>query len=328
MHKFINPTFKHHIYIHHSIFSMNSVTVKSPASVSNLCCGFDILGMALNEPFDTMQLTQKDEPGIVIRHTDAYLLPVAADKNIAGVALQALMNSLNYKNGFELVINKQIKPGSGIGSSAASAAGAVMAANELLGRPFSKKQLLGFAMEGEMIASGTRHADNLAPCIYGGLVLVRDTLSLDIVQLTTPPLFITVVHPQIEIKTSYAREILPKEIPLKSAVIQWANVAGLVTGFLKNDYQLIGRSLKDIIIEPVRSKLIPGFKAVKSNSREAGALGGGISGSGPSLFMLSENEKAAKLIETGMKAVYDGLGIAYKTYVTTINPQGVTVMHS
>ncbi|MBC7535656.1 MAG: homoserine kinase [Ferruginibacter sp.] len=307
---------------------MESVTVKSPASVSNLCCGFDILGMALNEPYDTMQLIKKDEPGIVIQHTDAYLLPVAADKNIAGVALQAMLNELKYKNGFKLIINKQIKPGSGIGSSAASAAGVVVAANELLGRPFSKNQLVAFAMEGEMIASGARHADNLAPCIYGGLVLIRDTLSLDIVQLTTPPLFITIVHPQIEIKTSYAREILPKEIPLKSAVIQWANVAGLVTGFLKNDYELISRSLKDVIIEPVRSKLIPGFEAVKSNSRQAGVLGGGISGSGPSLFMLSENQKTATLVEVGMKAVYDKLGIAYKTYVTSINQNGVTVMKS
>lgn len=307
---------------------MESVTVKSPASVSNLCCGFDILGMALNEPYDTMQLIKKDEPGIVIQHTDAYLLPVAADKNIAGVALQAMLNELKYKNGFKLIINKQIKPGSGIGSSAASAAGVVVAANELLGRPFSKNQLVAFAMEGEMIASGARHADNLAPCIYGGLVLIRDTLSLDIVQLTTPPLFITIVHPQIEIKTSYAREILPKEIPLKSAVIQWANVAGLVTGFLKNDYELISRSLKDVIIEPVRSKLIPGFEAVKSNSRQAGALGGGISGSGPSLFMLSENQKTATLVEVGMKAVYDKLGIAYKTYVTSINQNGVMVMKS
>ncbi len=307
---------------------MESVTVKSPASVSNLCCGFDILGMALNEPYDTMQLIKKDEPGIVIQHTDAYLLPVAADKNIAGVALQAMLNELKYKNGFKLIINKQIKPGSGIGSSAASAAGVVVAANELLGRPFSKNQLVAFAMEGEMIASGARHADNLAPCIYGGLVLIRDTLSLDIVQLTTPPLFITIVHPQIEIKTSYAREILPKEIPLKSAVIQWANVAGLVTGFLKNDYELISRSLKDVIIEPVRSKLILGFEAVKSNSRQAGALGGGISGSGPSLFMLSENQKTATLVEVGMKAVYDKLGIAYKTYVTSINQNGVMVMKS
>lgn len=306
---------------------MKSVTVTSPASVSNLCCGFDILGMALNEPFDTIQLSLKDEPGIIIQHTDNYQLPVTADKNIAGVALKAMMNALDYKNGFEIIINKKIKPGSGIGSSAASAAGIVVAANELLGRPFGKKQLVSFAMEGEVIASGSRHADNLAPCIYGGLVLIRDTASLDILPLNAPPLFITIVHPQIEIKTSYAREILPKEVPLKSAVIQWANVAGLVTGFLQNDYGLIGRSLEDIIIEPVRSKLIPGFDDVKAGCKEAGALGGGISGSGPSLFMLSENEATAIEVEKVMKDVYEKLGIEYKTYVTTINSEGVRVIH-
>ncbi len=307
---------------------MKSVTIKSPASVSNLCCGFDILGMALNEPYDTMQLSLKDEPGIIIQHTDHFNLPVEATKNIAAVALQAMMNALDYKNGFEIVINKKIKPGSGIGSSAASAAGIVVAANELLGIPFSKKELIGFAMEGEVIASGARHADNLAPCIYGGLVLIRDTASLDIIQLNTPALFVTVVHPQIEIKTSYAREILPKEIPLKSAVIQWANVAGLVTGFLQNDYQLIGRSLEDIIIEPVRSKLIPGFDEVKTKCKEAGALGGGISGSGPSLFMLSENEQTANEVEIIMKDVYEKLNIEFKTYVTTINNNGVEVIDS
>ena len=305
---------------------MKTITVKSPASVSNLNCGFDILGMALNEPFDTMQLSLKDEPGIIIQHTDNYQLPITADKNIAGVALQAMMNALEYKNGFEIVINKQIKPGSGIGSSAASAAGIVVAANELLGRPFNKKELVAFAMEGEVIASGSRHADNLAPCIYGGLVLIRDTASLDIIQLDAPPLFVTIVHPQIEIKTSYAREILPKEIPLKSAVIQWANVAGLITGFLKSDYALIGRSLEDVIIEPVRSKLIPGFDEVKSRCKEAGALGGGISGSGPSLFMLSEKEETAKQVEIIMKNVYEKLGIEYKAYVTTIKQGGVSVV--
>lgn len=304
---------------------MKSITVKSPASVSNLCCAFDVLGMALQEPYDIVQLIARDEPGILINHTDNYQLPVDAKLNIAGVALQALIDAYGYKQGFELIINKQIKPGSGIGSSAASAAAVVVAANELLGKPFNNKQLVSFAMEGEVIASGARHADNLAPCIYGGLVLIRDTASLDIIPIKTPPLFISIVHPQIEIKTSYAREILPKEIPLKSAVIQWANVAGLIAGFINCDYNLISRSLEDIIIEPVRSKLIPGFDEVKSKCKEAGALGGGISGSGPSLFMLSEKESTAKEVEAVMKKVFDKLGIEYKTYVTTIG-EGVKVI--
>jgi homoserine kinase len=305
---------------------MQTIKVKSPATLSNLCCGFDILGMALNEPYDIIELSKIDEKEIIIRHNDEYNLPTDPKQNIAGVALQSMLDALNYNGGFEIIIEKKIKPGSGIGSSAASAAGIVVAANELLGRPFNKKQLVGFAMEGEVLASGSRHADNLAPCIYGGLVLIRDTPSMDIIELDTPPLFITIVHPQIEIKTSYAREILPKEVPLKSAVTQWANVAGLVSGFLKHDYQLISRSLQDVIVEPVRSKLIPGFDEVKKKGIEAGALGGGISGSGPSLFMLSENENIAKSVESEMKLIYNHLGIDYKTYVSSVAKNGVEVI--
>ncbi len=302
---------------------MQSIKVKSPATLSNLCCGFDILGIALKEPFDIIELTQRDQKGINIQHLDDFSLPTDPAKNIAGVALQSMLDALNYTHGFDVIIEKKIKPGSGIGSSAASAAGIVVAANQLLGNPFNKKQLLSFAMEGEVLASGSRHADNLAPCVYGGLVLIRDTASLDIIEINTPPLFITVIHPQIEIKTSFARKILPTEIPLRSAVTQWANVAGLVTGFLQLDYALISRSLHDVIIEPVRSKLIPGFDDVKKKSIDVGALGGGISGSGPSLFMFSENEKIANQIELEMKTVYNQLGIDYKTYVTTISNKGV-----
>jgi len=305
---------------------MQSIKVKSPATLSNLCCGFDILGMALQAPYDEIELIQKEEPGIVIKHLDNYGLPLDPLQNISGVALQALMNALDYKNGFEIVVEKKIKPGSGVGSSAASAAGVVVAANELLGKPFDKKQLVEFAMEGELLASGSRHADNLAPCIYGGLVLIRDTQTLDIIELKTPPLFITIIHPQIEIKTSYARSILPKEIPLKSAVVQWANVAGLIAGFQNNDYGLISRSLTDVIVEPVRSKLIPGFDEVKNRSLSVGALGGGISGSGPSLFMMSESHTTAVQVEMEMSAVYDQLGIEYKTYVTEVASKGVEVV--
>ena len=304
---------------------METIKVKSPATLSNLCCGFDILGMALNEPYDIIQLTKTNTPEIVIKHVDSYGLPTDPQKNIAGVALQSMIDALKYEGGFDMTIEKKIKPGSGIGSSAASAAGIVVAANELLGKPFSKNELVKFAMEGEVLASGSRHADNLAPCIYGGLVLIRDTPTMDIIPLDTPPLFITIVHPQIEIKTSYAREILPKEVPLKTAVVQWANVAGLVSGFLQHDYNLISRSLTDVIVEPVRSKLIPGFDEVKKKGLEAGALGGGISGSGPSLFMLSQNEETARKVETEMKKIYDELGIEYKTYVSAVAKNGVEV---
>jgi len=305
---------------------MKSIKVKCPASVSNLCCGFDILGMALSDPFDIIELSARNEPGIIIIHTDDHNLPTDPAKNIAGVALQSMINELNIRHGFEVTINKQIKPGSGIGSSAASAAGIVVAANELLDLGLDKREQVRFAMEGEVVASGARHADNLAPCIFGGMVLIRDTASFDIIEIPFPPMFVTILHPQIEIKTSYAREILPKEIPLKSGVRQWANVAGLIAGFMSSDYGLISRSLEDVIIEPVRSKLIPGFDTVKAKCIEAGVLGGGISGSGPSVFMLSEKEQTAYDAEAAMKEVYKKLGIDFKTYVTTIKKSGVEVM--
>jgi homoserine kinase len=305
---------------------MKKIKISAPATVANLVCGFDILGMALNDPNDIMEVTLLDEPEIRIKHSDDYDLPVEPAKNVAGAALLALLEACHKKIGFEVVISKHIKPGSGLGSSAASSAGAVVAANHLLGNIFSKEDLVRFAMNGEKVASGVKHADNLAPCIYGGVTLIRAILPLDIIPLSAPPLHVTVVHPQIEVKTSDARQILRKEVQLKNAIMQWGNIAGLVTGFLKSDYALIGRSLEDVIIEPVRSILIPGFDEVKINSKEAGALGGGISGSGPSIFMLSQEEKTAREVEKIMKNVFQNIGVEYKTYVTSINYEGVKVV--
>jgi homoserine kinase len=305
---------------------MKKIKISAPATVANLVCGFDILGMALNDPNDIMEVSLLDEPVIRIKHADDYDLPVEPAKNVAGAALMALQEACENKIGFEVVINKHIKPGSGLGSSAASSAGAVVAANHLLGNIFSKEDLVRFAMNGEKVASGVKHADNLAPCIYGGVTLIRSILPLDIIPLSAPPLHVTVVHPQIEVKTSDARQILRKEVQLKNAIMQWGNIAGLVTGFLKSDYALIGRSLEDVIIEPVRSILIPGFDEVKMNSKEAGALGGGISGSGPSIFMLSQEEKTAREVEKIMKNVFQNIGVEYKTYVTSINYEGVKVV--
>ena len=307
---------------------MKKVKISAPATVANLVCGFDILGMALNDPNDIMEVSLLDEPVIRIKHADNYDLPIEPTKNVAGAALLALLEACDDKIGFEVVINKYIKPGSGLGSSAASSAGAVVAANHLLGNIFSKVDLVRFAMNGEKVASGVKHADNLAPCIYGGVTLIRAILPLDIIPLSAPPLHVTVVHPQIEVKTSDARQILRKEVQLKNAIMQWGNIAGLVTGFLKSDYALIGRSLEDVIIEPVRSILIPGFDEVKMNSKEAGALGGGISGSGPSIFMLSQEEKTAREVEKIMKNVFQNIGVEYKTYVTSINYEGVRIINN
>jgi homoserine kinase len=244
---------------------------------------------------------------------------------VAGVSLQALMDDYKKPVGFNLTIHKNIKPGSGLGSSAASAAGAVVAANHLLGNIFSKEDLVRFAMNGEKLAGGVKHADNVSPCIYGGVTLVRSIFPLDIIPLNSPGLFVTIVHPQIEVRTSDSRQILRKEVLLKDAIKQWGNIGGLITGFMKNDCELIGRSLEDVIVEPVRSILIPGFDEVKSKCKNAGALGGGISGSGPSIFMLSKEEETADKVEAIMKEIYEKIGVDYKTYVTQINPDGVKI---
>lgn len=305
---------------------MKKVKIKSPGTVANLVCGFDILGMALIEPADLMELTILSEPKVIIHNNDAFNLPTDPEKNVAGVVLLSMMDSLNNNTGFEVIIEKHIKPGSGIGSSAASAAGAAVAANHLLGNIFTNDELVQFAMNGEKLASGVKHADNIAPCILGGVSLIRSIHPLDIVAIPSPDLYVTVVHPQIEVRTSDARQILRQQVLLKDAIRQWGNIAGLVTGFLKNDFDLIGRSLEDVIIEPIRSILIPGFDEIKTKCKETGALGGGISGSGPSVFMLSKDQATAKAVETVMKAVYERIGIDYYTYVTTINKKGVEIV--
>jgi homoserine kinase len=230
--------------------------------------------------------------------------------------------------GFEIEIYKNIKPGSGIGSSAASAVGSVFGINELLGRPYNKTQLTYFAMKGEALASKSEHADNLAPALFGGFTLVKSTLPLDILEIPTPKeLFATLIHPQIEIKTSEAREILPKEVSLKNATTQWANVGSLIHALHTNDYKLIHRSLEDIIVEPYRKQLIPHFDDLKFAAMQAGALGCAISGSGPSIFALSKGKDIAKRVEKAMKLMYSKTDIAYNTFVSTINTKGINIIN-
>ncbi len=300
-----------------------TVTVHAPGTVANMVCGFDVLGLALNDPYDIMQIKLLPEAKVIIHNKDQYGLPTDPQKNVAGVALQDMIERLEYRVGFEVSIEKRIMPGSGIGSSAASSAGAVVAANQLLNNYFSKLQLVQMAMLGEKLASGVKHADNIAPCIYGGVTLIRSIHPLDIISVPSPPLFVTIVHPQIEVRTEDARQILRKQILLKDAIRQWGNIAGLVAGLMKSDYDLIGRSLEDVLIEPVRSILIPAFSEVKTKSMEAGALGGGISGSGPSIFMLSKDKATAIVIESAMQEIYTQTGIPFHTHVTTLNMEGV-----
>ena len=321
------------------MFSENQwIKIKAPATVANMVCGFDILGFAVNSPYDEMEMrwmTRADnEASITIINIDNYKLPTDPEKNVAGAALLAFLEEYEEKQKtssspkikFEVKINKLIKPGSGVGSSAASAAGSVVGANYLVGNIFSKDDLVRFAMNGEKLASGVKHADNIAPCIFGGVTLVRSIFPLEIIALPSPTLHVTIVHPQIEVRTSDARSILRQQVLLKDAIKQWGNIAGLVAGLMKSDYDLIGRSLEDVIIEPVRSILIPGFDALKLACKQAGALGGGISGSGPSIFMLSKTKEIAVAVEKEMKQLYDGIGLPHHTYVTSINQTGVEII--
>jgi len=302
------------------------ITVRCPATVANLVCGFDVLGMCISDPFDIMELELTDDGKIFIQETSCYCLPTDPALNAAGAPLLEILSGLNTGIGFKIKITKNIKPGSGLGSSGASAAGAVVAADHLLGNIFSKAELVRFAMAGEEAACGARISDNVTAGIFGGVTLIRSNTPLDIVPIPSPELFVTVVHPQIEVKTSYAREILKKEVLLTDAVKQWGNVAGLVAGFMKNDTGLISRSLEDVIAEPLRSKLIPGFDEVKARCMGVGVLGGGISGSGPSVFMLSKDEATAKAAEEEMKNIYNKLSLPHYTYVTTINHKGVEII--
>lgn len=304
---------------------MDEITVYAPATVSNVVCGFDCLGFALGEPRDQMTLRKIAAREIRIVNLDNFGLPTDPAQNVAGVALKAFLDQANVEHGFEIEITKHIKPGSGIGSSAASSAGAVVAANILVGEPFSKIDLVELAMAGELLASGSRHADNLAPCIYGGFVLVRSAEPLDIVELPFPTLFATVIHPQIEIRTSEARSMLPADVPLKDAVRNWSNLGAFVAGLAAGDHELIARSMVDTIVEPVRSKMIPKFAEVKTAGLAAGALGGGISGSGPSMFMLSDSREKAVAAAAAIRPVYETTSIEFNIYVSEISANGVKI---
>lgn len=306
-----------------------SITVFSPATVANVACGFDVLGLALNLPGDTLTLRLSDRPGIrITRITGAEGLPSDPTQNVCGVALQALLDQLGSAQGFDLELEKGIPPGSGIGSSAASSAGAVFAANELLGKPFSAAELVPFAMEGERLVSGVAHADNVAPALLGGFVLVRSYEPLDLVPIATPAeLCCAVIHPHIEVKTADSRGILRQEIPLKSAIRQWGNVGGLIAGLLTNDLALVGRSLEDVVIEPVRSILIPGYDEVKAAAMAAGALGCSISGSGPSIFALCDGIEIAERVSEVMAEKYAGFGIPFQVYASRVNGDGVRILN-
>ena len=308
---------------------MNEIEIFSPASVANVSCGFDVLGFCLEPIGDLMRVVKTENQGVEIGNIKGQDLPKDPKKNVASVAVLALLEKHPSSFGFRIDIDKKIKPGSGIGSSAASAAGAVFAVNELLGAPYSKNELLQFAMAGEAMASGAAHADNLAPVLLGGFTLVRNNATLDVISLPTPKeLIATVIHPKIELKTIHARAILKDHIPLKKAVEQWGNLGAFVSALYTEDFELMKRSIEDKVIEPYRAMLIPKFDAIKTAALTAGALGSGISGSGPSIFALSKGEETAQKVAKAMSAIYTSINIEHDVYVSKINTEGIKILKS
>jgi homoserine kinase len=311
------------------IVESGSVTAFAPATVANVGCGFDVLGFAIHGPGDFVTASLTKGKGVTISKItgDGGKLPVEAEKNTAGLSVLSLLKEFDGDfGGIDLEIDKRMPLGSGLGSSAASSVAAVVAVNTLIGTPFSTKQLLPFAVEGELAASGTPHADNVAAALFGGFILVKTHHPPDVIQLPTPEkLHCTIIHPNIEIQTKQSRFILKKEVALEKAVIQWANVGALISGLYTSNYDLIGRSVHDEIIEPVRSVLIPGFTEMKEAALDSGALGCSISGSGPSIFALSKSEKSALEIGNAMGEVLKTIGLVYDLHISKINTEGAAV---
>lgn len=308
---------------------MRTVHAFAPATVANVSCGFDIFGFAVEQPGDEVELTLTDEVGVRIRKIegDGGRLPLASEKNTAGVAVLEFLKAIKSQQGVEIILKKNLPLGSGMGSSAASSVAALVGINHLLGEPFQRMELLPFAMEAERIACGSAHADNVAPSLLGGFVLIRGYEPLDVVSIPTPDnLYCTLIHPHLELNTLDSRKVLRVNITLKDAVTQWGNIAGLVAGLMKPDYALIGRSLKDVIAEPVRSMLIPGFDLIKQRAVDNGALGCGISGSGPTIFALSTDEKTARDAGKAIEQEFEKFGLDSEMFVSKINPLGARIL--
>lgn len=307
-----------------------SITAFAPATVANVGCGFDVLGFAISGPGDEVTASFDSRSGLRIRSVtgDEGRLPLEVEKNTAGLAALSLLEKAGWEmsRGISLDIKKMMPLGSGLGSSAASSVASVVAVNELIGAPFTKEELLPYTVEGELAASGSAHADNVAASLLGGIVLVREHHPPDVISLPVPEqLWCTIIHPHIEIETKNSRKILRKQVLLENAVKQWANLGSFVAALYLQDYYLLGRSLKDVVIEPVRSMLIPGFYQMQSAALEERALGCSISGSGPSLFALSLSMEQADRIGKKMGEVLERLDLGYDIHLSGMNKSGAEV---
>lgn len=308
---------------------MKSVKAFAPATVANVCCGFDILGFAVDAPGDEVKVTLRNDSEIKIKEIigDEGKLPFEVEKNTASVAIISFLKKIESKQGVDIELVKNLPLGSGMGSSAASGVAALIAINHLMGNPLTRNQLVPHAMEAERIACGAAHADNVAPSLLGGFVLVRDYDPLDVIKIeAVENLYCTLVHPHLELKTEDSRKVLRHSVTLKDAITQSGNIAGLMIGLLKPDYHLISRSLKDVIAEPMRSVFIPGFNNLRQIAMEAGALGFGISGSGPTVFALSQSETKAQQVAEAIQVEFLRHQLNTDPYVSKVNQEGAKVL--
>jgi homoserine kinase len=309
--------------------SSKSIKVFSPATVANVVCGFDILGFAVNEPGDELIMELCDQPGVVITSIegDDGKLPLDPDKNTVASGVKSILRHLGREDvGVKLQLKKKMPLGSGLGSSAASSVAGIFAINELLGKPLTKHQLLPFAMEGEALACGHGHADNVAPALFGGFTLIKSYEPLEVIALPVPNLYCALLYPHVDVPTRDARQIIRSKVALKDAVTQWGNIAGLISALYQHDYDLLGRCMKDVIIEPIRSILIPEFDRMKEMAMENGALGFGISGSGPTVFSLFRSPDDAQEVLLSLQQMLLNKGIESNIYLSEVNKAGPVVI--
>ena len=303
---------------------MNQIKIFSPSSVSNLCCGFDVLGFSIDGIGDELRITKSTNKGVNIKEIKGYNVPLENNKNTASVAAQALLDHLKINEGFDIEINKKIKPGSGIGSSAASAVGAVYGINKLLGNPLNHEELLKFAMKGEFVSSKTAPADNVASALYGGTILVNNRENYNVIKLPVPKsLYAIIHHPLIEIKTSDSRGVLPKSIDLKIASDQLSALGGFIHSLHTQDFDLMKISLKDYLVEQFRSDYVPAFNEVKTIADLNNTICCSISGSGPSIFTLVNSLNDAKRLKSVFDEIYKDKKLEFNSYITSLNSKGV-----
>jgi homoserine kinase len=300
--------------------NIQSVTAFAPATCANVAVGFDILGFALDKLGDYVTLTRRQDKKIIIESIQGEeSLPLATEKNTASVVVQKLCQNLQLNVGFSISIRKGIPLSSGLGGSAASAVAALIACNAFLIAPLSKIELAQYALFGEEVASGQQHADNIIPCIFGGLTLIRSSKPLEVIQLPIPDIYCALMHPHLHVQTREARKILKQKLNLEDHIKQSANLASFIVSLYQKDIHLLQQSLADVLIEHQRAHFVPGFYKIKEAALQAGSLGLSFSGSGPSIFAFAQNKKKAEAINIIMQLYLKNEGIDSSCWISRIN---------